>query len=74
MTRNLPNIDLNADVGEGGAQDALLFASGITSANVACGAHAGDDVTMAAAVVVSQEYSRGHTCPVLRAMSGSDWK
>jgi UPF0271 protein len=40
------SIDLNADVGEGGARDALLFASGITSANVACGAHAGDDATM----------------------------
>ncbi len=40
-------IDLNADVGEGGAQDAWLFASGITSANVACGGHAGDDALMA---------------------------
>jgi UPF0271 protein len=42
-------IDLNADVGEGGAQDEALFSAGITSANVACGGHAGDETTMAAA-------------------------
>lgn len=35
-------IDLNADVGEGVATDADLL-SVITSANIACGAHAGDD-------------------------------
>ncbi len=35
------NIDLNADVGEGTPWDELLFASGISSANIACGAHAG---------------------------------
>lgn len=44
-----PLIDLNADVGEGGALDAELFAAGISSANVACGAHAGDEATMARA-------------------------
>jgi Uncharacterized proteins, homologs of lactam utilization protein B len=46
-------IDLNADVGEGGAFDAELFASGISSANVACGAHAGDRATMAAACALA---------------------
>jgi len=39
-------IDLNADVGEGGPDDESLISSGITSANVACGGHAGDDDTM----------------------------
>lgn len=49
-------IDLNADVGEGGAGDAALFASGITSANVACGAHAGDERTMAAACALAARH------------------
>jgi 5-oxoprolinase (ATP-hydrolysing) subunit A len=39
-------IDLNADVGEGAGDDESLISSGITSVNVACGAHAGDDETM----------------------------
>ncbi len=45
-----PSIDLNADLGEGfgvwrlGDDDALLEL--VTSANVACGFHAGDPVTM----------------------------
>jgi 5-oxoprolinase (ATP-hydrolysing) subunit A len=39
------SIDLNADVGEGCANDADLFAF-VTTANVACGAHAGDEATM----------------------------
>ncbi len=38
-------IDLNADVGEGCASDAALF-SLISSANIACGFHAGDARTM----------------------------
>jgi UPF0271 protein len=38
-------LDLNADVGEGFDTDAELFAV-ITSANVACGFHAGDHATM----------------------------
>jgi UPF0271 protein len=41
-------IDLNADLGEGGADDAELL-SVVTSANVACGFHAGDESTMRAA-------------------------
>lgn len=43
------HIDLNADAGEGGGQDEALFAAGITSANIACGGHAGDAVSMAEA-------------------------
>lgn len=38
-------VDLNADVGEGCASDAALFTL-ITSANIACGFHAGDAATM----------------------------
>jgi len=42
------NIDLNADVGEG-ADDAPLYDI-VSSVNIACGAHAGDDETMARAI------------------------
>jgi len=38
------SIDLNADVGEGMADEALL--PYVTSVNVACGFHAGDPTTM----------------------------
>jgi UPF0271 protein len=40
-------IDLNCDLGEGGAHDAEIMPL-ISSANIACGAHAGDDATMRA--------------------------
>jgi UPF0271 protein len=42
-------VDLNADVGEGMAGDAELLAI-VTSANIACGLHAGDADTMARTV------------------------
>ena len=42
-------IDLNADLGEGGSQDAALIALA-SSANIACGGHAGNDDTMRAAI------------------------
>ncbi len=38
-------LDLNSDLGEGSGQDAELM-SLITTANVACGAHAGDALTI----------------------------
>jgi UPF0271 protein len=41
-------VDLNADVGEGFAADGKLLGI-VTSANVACGFHAGDERTMRAA-------------------------
>lgn len=41
-------IDLNADVGEGPGEDPLY--AHITSANIACGGHAGDESTMREAV------------------------
>jgi UPF0271 protein len=41
----MKRIDLNADVGEGLETDEALLAF-VTSANIACGAHAGDEATM----------------------------
>ncbi len=40
-------IDLNADLGEGVTDDEGLLAV-VTSANLACGFHAGDEATMRA--------------------------
>ena len=51
-------IDLNCDLGEGAGQDAELMPL-ITSANIACGAHAGDAATMRAAVALAQRHSVG---------------
>jgi len=48
-------IDLNADVGEGVGQDPALMPH-ITSANVACGVHAGGTAVMREAVLLA----RGH--------------
>lgn len=42
-------IDLNCDLGEGAGHDAELMQQ-VTSANIACGAHAGDEATMRATV------------------------
>jgi len=42
-------IDLNADLGEGGADDLALLGL-ISSANIACGGHAGDEQSMRAAI------------------------
>ena len=41
----MKRIDLNCDLGEGAGIEAEVM-PGITSANIACGAHAGDDATM----------------------------
>ena len=48
-------IDLNCDLGEGAGRDAELMAL-VTTANVACGAHAGDDDTMRATVRLAREH------------------
>lgn len=42
-------IDLNADLGEGGSEDAALLTL-VSSANIACGGHAGDETTMRRAI------------------------
>ena len=44
-------VDLNADVGEGMGDDAALLDI-VTSANIACGLHAGDARTMADTVAL----------------------
>jgi len=48
-------VDLNCDLGEGAGHDAALMPL-ITSANIACGAHAGDEATMRATVALAQRH------------------
>ena len=47
-------IDLNADLGEGGAFDRELLAL-VSSANISCGAHAGDHSSIALAISIARE-------------------
>lgn len=49
------SIDLNSDLGEGAGADAEVMPL-ITSANIACGGHAGDEATMDAAVHLALEH------------------
>jgi UPF0271 protein len=51
----LNTIDLNCDLGEGAGHDAELMPL-ITSANIACGGHAGDEATMRATVALAQKH------------------
>jgi UPF0271 protein len=48
-------IDLNADVGEGCGFDAELVPL-VSTVNIACGAHAGDEATMRAAVALALQH------------------
>jgi len=48
----MPRVDLNCDLGEGAAFDAELMPL-ITSANIACGAHAGDEATMRTTIALA---------------------
>src|SRR5262245_38649193 len=48
-------VDLNADLGEGCPFDGDLMPL-ITSANVACGAHAGDEATMRATLQLAKNH------------------
>ena len=48
-------VDLNCDLGEGAGHDAELMPL-ITSANIACGAHAGDEATMRATVELARKH------------------
>jgi len=48
------NIDINADVGEGFDDDPLYAV--VSSVNIACGAHAGDDETMARAIELALKH------------------
>lgn len=49
------SIDLNCDLGEGGPHDAALLPL-VSSVNVACGGHAGDERTMAAIVELARRH------------------
>jgi UPF0271 protein len=49
----MKTIDLNADLGEGGEHDAELMAL-VSSCNIACGGHAGDEESMRTAVSMAQ--------------------
>ena len=51
----MPHVDLNCDLGEGAGHDAELMPL-ITSANIACGAHAGDDAAMRATVALARQH------------------
>ncbi len=60
MKRDLPSIDLNCDMGElpeaiaNGTQEALM--ASITSVNIACGGHAGDEQSMKTTVEQAQRW------------------
>jgi UPF0271 protein len=49
------HIDLNCDLGEGAGHDAELMPL-ISSANIACGAHAGDPATMRATAALAKSH------------------
>ena len=51
----MPHIDLNCDMGEGAGNDAALMPL-ISSANIACGYHAGDDATLLETVQLAVDY------------------
>lgn len=51
----MATIDLNADLGEGGEYDAALLAL-VSSCNIACGGHAGDEHSMAETVRIALEH------------------
>lgn len=48
-------IDLNADLGEGASSDAELMTL-VTSANISCGAHAGDPVLIRATLELAKQH------------------
>src|SRR3981081_2818082 len=51
----LASIDLNSDLGEGAGTDRQLMPL-MSSANVACGAHAGDDSTMRETIALARRF------------------
>jgi UPF0271 protein len=52
----MKQIDLNADLGEGSGNDHLLMPL-ITSANIACGGHAGDTDTLKRSIELAMEHN-----------------
>lgn len=51
----MPTVDLNCDCGEGVGDDAALLPL-VTSANIACGGHAGDERTMAETCALARRH------------------
>ena len=51
--RAVATIDLNSDLGEGAGTESAIMPL-ITSANIACGAHAGDERSMRAAITLAK--------------------
>ena len=51
----MTSVDLNCDLGEGAGHDAELMPL-ISSANIACGGHAGDETTMRATILLALEH------------------
>lgn len=51
-------VDLNCDMGEGAGHDAELMPL-VTSANIACGGHAGDEASMRTAVALAAKHCVG---------------
>ena len=49
-------MDINCDMGEGMSNDALLMPL-ITSANIACGYHAGDEATMRTTIALAKKHN-----------------
>jgi UPF0271 protein len=52
----VPQIDVNADVGEGDRETDAALLPLVTSANVACGLHAGDAHSMRATIALAQRF------------------
>ena len=50
------HCDLNCDMGEGIGNDELIMPY-ITSANIACGYHAGDEETMKQTILLAKKYN-----------------
>jgi UPF0271 protein len=56
MKTLIQHIDINADLGEGSGNDAALMPY-ISSCNIACGGHAGDEISMQQTIALAQKYS-----------------
>ena len=76
----MPSIDLNCDLGESfGAytigMDAEILPY-VTSANIACGFHAGDPSVMQKSVLLCKKYGVQHTrdCRICRALAAAEWQ
>jgi UPF0271 protein len=51
----MPRVDFNCDLGEGAGHDEELMPL-ISSANIACGGHAGDEATMLATLALARQH------------------